>query len=236
MYYALFFILLIYNNDNVTIELIQKYKEVTMEKIKITNQKLKNYLEYELNKEQDEPIYIEELDNITQVTINGKSIDGDTIYKTISDLKYFKNLKNCMIKDFQITDNEIEIINNLSRLEKLHFDNCKFENKYAKINLDIERLILSFCKDVNMKVFNISNSIKYLRITSGDKIDLENIEYFTKIEKLYLQSIIIKDLEIISKLKELKYLNLNGSKILKNKKYIENLHIEVEHKKNNYPV
>ena len=54
-----------------------------MEKIEITNQNLKTYLEYELEKEENEQIYLEELDSITQITINGKSINGDTVYNVI---------------------------------------------------------------------------------------------------------------------------------------------------------
>lgn len=206
-----------------------------MDKITIKNKRLRLYLEYELNKSQDEDIFKEELENITQIAINGKSVSGEKLCNDLSDLVYFKNLKSCIIKDFFITDEEIEEINKLKKIEILHFDNCKFENKYKKISLNIEKLIFSFCCNIDMNLLDILEHTKYLRITSGDKINLDGIQKLVNIKELYLQSINIKDISFVDELYNLEYLNLNGSNILKNKKYINNLKAKVEYHKNNYP-
>lgn len=207
-----------------------------MNKIEIKNERLKKYLEYELDKEQGDIINNEDLKKINQITIYGTSILGEEKYNDISDLLYFNDLKHCMIKDFCIKDEEIEIINKLQNLETLHFDDCIFKNKQEKINIKINKLVLTFCNNIDVKLFDRIEDLEYLRITSGNKIKLKGIEYFRNIKELVLQSILIKDMSFINKLEKLSYLNLNGSKIIKNKECIERLNIKVEYKKNNFPI
>jgi len=207
-----------------------------MEKIEIKNNRLRTYLEYELDKKQGEPIYKEELESITQVSLIANSFIEGKYCEELSDLLYFKNLKNCMIKDYLIRDQDINIINKLEKLDILHFDNCKFENKAERICLDVNKLILSFCKNIDIRLFNLENYIKYLRITSGKEININEIENYAKLTDLYLQSITINDFINITKLKDLQYLNLNGSNIIKNMKYIDKINAKVEYKKENLPV
>lgn len=206
-----------------------------MEKIEIKSNRLRTYLEYELDKKQGETIYKEELENINQISLIGNYFMEGNYCEDLSDLTYFKNLKNCMIKDYLIKDEDIKFINQIDKLEMLHFDNCKFENKTEKISLNVSKLILSFCTNINIKSFNLEDYITYLRITSGKEININGIEDFTKVTDLYLQSITVNDFSNITKLDNLQYLNLNGSNIIKNMKYIDKINAKVEYKKENLP-
>lgn len=207
-----------------------------MGKVEIKNERLKQYLEYEFDKNEGENILKAELENINQVTIFGKSISGKTIYNGLSDLLYFDNLTSCMIKDVVIKDEDVEIINKLEKLEDLHFDNCVFQNKVKKINCNINKLILSFCTNLNINLFDSQEELEYLRVTSGERIELEGLESFNNIKELYLQSIEIKDIGFVNELEKLTYLNLNGSSIKKNKKCINKINAKVEYKKDNFPI
>lgn len=207
-----------------------------MDRVEIKNERLKQYLEYELDKNEEENILNTELENINQVTIFGKSVSGKIIYNGLSDLLYFNNLTSCIIKDIVIKDEDVEIINKLEKLEDLHFDNCTFENKSKRINCNINKLILSFCTNLNINLFDSQEKLEYLRVTSGERIALEGLERFNNIKELYLQSIEIKDIGFVNKLEKLNFLNLNGSTIKKNKKCINKIRAKVEYKKDNFPI
>lgn len=207
-----------------------------MEKIEIKNEKLKKFLEYNLNKQINESFYITELNTIFNLTLINDSSNFE--HNDLSDLLNFNKLKNCTIKDFIINDNSIKILNKLTELETLHFDNCTFKLSQETLSLKLNKLIFSFCNYVNLNIIKSKDTITYLRITSGNNINLDFIENFTGLNHLILQSIIINDISFINSLKDLKELNLNGSKILKNKKYITDLKhtINIEFNKNNLPI
>lgn len=207
-----------------------------MEKIEIKNEKLKKFLEYNLNKQINESFYITELNTIFNLTLINDSSNFE--HNDLSDLLNFNKLKNCTIKDFIINDNSIKILNKLSELETLHFDNCTFKLSQETLSLKLNKLIFSFCNDINLNIIKSKDTITYLRITSGNNINLDFIENFNGLNHLILQSIIINDISFINSLKDLKELNLNGSKILKNKKYITDLKhtINIEFNKTNLPI
>lgn len=207
-----------------------------MEKIELKNEKLKKFLEYNLNKQINESFYITELNTIFNLTLINDSSNFE--HNDLSDLLNFNKLKNCTIKDFIINDNSIKILNKLTELETLHFDNCTFKLSQETLSLKLNKLIFSFCNDINLNIIKSKDTITYLRITSGNNINLDFIENFSGLNHLILQSIIINDISFINSLKDLKELNLNGSKILKNKKYITDLKhtINIEFNKNNLPI
>ena len=207
-----------------------------MEKIELKNEKLKKFLEYNLNKQINESFYITELNTIFNLTLINDSSNFE--HNDLSDLLNFNKLKNCTIKDFIINDNSIKILNKLTELETLHFDNCTFKLSKETLSLKLKKLIFSFCNDINLNIIKSKDTITYLRITSGNNINLDFIENFNGLNHLILQSIIINDISFINSLKDLKELNLNGSKILKNKKYITDLNhtINIEFNKNNLPI
>ena len=207
-----------------------------MEKIELKNEKLKKFLEYNLNKQINESFYITELNTIFNLTLINDSYNFE--HNDLSDLLNFNKLKNCTIKDFIINDNSIKILNKLTELETLHFDNCTFKLSKETLSLKLKKLIFSFCNDINLNIIKSKDTITYLRITSGNNINLDFIENFNGLNHLILQSIIINDISFINSLKDLKELNLNGSKILKNKKYITDLKhtINIEFNKNNLPI
>lgn len=207
-----------------------------MEKIELKNEKLKKFLEYNLNKQINESFYITELNTIFNLTLINDSSNFE--HNDLSDLLNFNKLKNCTIRDFIINDNSIKILNKLTELETLHFDNCTFKLSKETLSLKLKKLIFSFCNDINLNIIKSKDTITYLRITSGNNINLDFIENFNGLNHLILQSIIINDISFINSLKDLKELNLNGSKILKNKKYITDLKhtINIEFNKNNLPI
>ena len=207
-----------------------------MEKIELKNEKLKKFLEYNLNKQINESFYITELYTIFNLTLINDSSNFE--HNDLSDLLNFNKLKNCTIKDFIINDNSIKILNKLTELETLHFDNCTFKLSKETLSLKLKKLIFSLCNDINLNIIKSKDTITYLRITSGNNINLDFIENFNGLNHLILQSIIINDISFINSLKNLKELNLNGSKILKNKKYITDLKhtINIEFNKNNLPI
>ncbi len=206
-----------------------------MDKLEIKNPGVKEYLEYQLEKKLDE-ISLNDLDNITQITIMGKKANGEIIDEEFLDLKLFKNLRSCMIKDFVIKDFNVEIINSLKDIEILHFDNCLFKNT-KKIEVSVNNLIFTFCDNVNIEKWEKLYKTEQIRMVSCKKANFEKLSQCYNLKKLYLQSMNIKELNIIDSLPKLEYLNLNGSKV-KKEEQLEKLStkIQIEHKKENFHI
>lgn len=206
-----------------------------MDKLEIKNPDVKSYLECQLEKKLDE-ISLNDLDKITKITFKGKLVNGEIIDEEFLDLKLFKNLRSCMIKDFTIKDSNVEIINSLKDIEILHFDNCIFKNS-KEIEVSVNNLIFTFCDNVALEKWKNILNTEQIRMVSCKKINYKGINKFQNLRKLYLQSMNIKELNIIDSLPKLEYLNLNGSKV-KKEEQLEKLSkkIQIEHKKENYHI
>lgn len=203
-----------------------------MDKLDIKNPEVKSYLEYQLEKKVDE-INSNDLDRITEITIMGKLLNGKTIDEELLDLKLFKKLKSCMIKDFVIKDSNVEIINSLKDIEIFHFDNCIFKNS-KEIEVSVNNLIFTFCDNVALEKWKNVLNTEQIRMVSCKKINYKGINKFQNLRKLYLQSMNIKELNIIDSLPQLEYLNLNGSKVKKEEQLEKlNTKVQIEYKKEN---
>ena len=105
-----------------------------MLEIELKSNELKEYVYLELDKNPKEPIYDEDLNEITSLYLNKLDLIGEPTDTTIYDLIFFKNLKECTISNMNISDQELEVLNKLSKLESLQLNDCNFSNK-TKPNL-----------------------------------------------------------------------------------------------------
>lgn len=189
------------------------------------------------------------------ITLNQFNIVGKRVDVDITKLNEHPDLKEVIIKNFDVDDNFVQVLNNIKNLENLWFINCNFCNN-LKIN-NVTYLRMHNCKNIRWSTIN--SGINNLDISDGEKINVEDIigydlkslmlrnisvvnldkiEKFCNLEKLFLQEIDLNQTINYSKLKMLKKINFNGSTIEKNKeKYLEELRnrdIEVSFIDKNY--
>ena len=175
-----------------------------MLEVELKSNELKEYVYLEQNKK--DPIYDEDLNEITSLYLNKLDLIGEPTDITIYDLIFFKNLKECTISNMNIYDKELAILNRLSNLESLQLNDCNFSNK-TKVELNIKNLIINDCENVNISLYEDIKTLSRLQIVNC----MNNID------------------EILG-VKSLKKLNLNGSKIenLDKINKMPNLYIEHE--------
>lgn len=192
----------------------------------LKSQDFKNDISKILNKNIFE-ITEDDLKNITRISLSKENIFGKIIDYQISDLKYLNGLKECSLSGFEITDQDISIINDLPELEFLSLDFCSFKLISKSINnLKLEELYLDKCIDFSLSNINSSN-LKFLSII-GFKDEMNSINFndlvsFYNMEVLSVHNYKIENMEnVINSVPNVKILNLDGS-IIDEKTVLENL-------------
>lgn len=192
----------------------------------LKSQDFKNDISKILNKNIFE-ITEDDLKNITRISLSKENIFGKITDYQISDLKYLNELKECSLSGFEITDQDISIINDLPELEFLSLDFCSFKLISKSINnLKLEELYLDKCIDFSVSNINSSN-LKFLSII-GFKDEMNSINFndlvsFYNMEVLSVHNYKIENIEnVINSVPNVKILNLDGS-IIDEKTALENL-------------
>ena len=186
-----------------------------------------------LGKEESEYIYLEELKKIKKISINPRLFVRPTTKVDIADLGLLENLETLYLRDMDITDYQIQCLNQLNSLKNIQMNKCKFESLNIPLYLEnLETLILVTCYDINMKYFKELKNLKNLKIIRSSIKSYKNFGELQSLEKVYLQNFDKVNLKSLLKINTLKYLNLDGSTV-KNQKY-ENIlkeRIKLEHSK-----
>lgn len=119
------------------------------------------YIRKLLGKTNSEKIYIEDINEINEIVMNSKNLRGKVLDITVEDLLKFSNLKKCFIKNMEISDKEIKVLNQLSSLEELQLHNCNFMVKKAKLKFNIKNLAIINCYNFNTKLIT---SLKHIEV------------------------------------------------------------------------
>lgn len=203
-----------------------------MFEIELKSNELKTDVYLKLNKDENTPLYDEDLNEIEVVHLNALDFLDEPTDVEICDLVFFKNLKNCYLSNMYIKDEDLEILNSIKSLESLQLNNCSFSNN-KKMNLNLLSLIVNKCKDIKFKIFDNLVALESVRIVNCDNVELSGISKLSNLKKLYLQNLKLDQIDEIKDLKKLEYLNLNGSKI-KNLINLNNNKLKVEHNEKNF--
>lgn len=203
-----------------------------MLEIELKSNELKEYIYLELNKNKAEPIYDEDIAEITELQLNTLDLIGEPTDITIFDLVFFKNLKTLTLINMNITDQEINILNKLQNLNFLQFSECTFSNN-KKLKLNLIDLVIDECSNVSMNNWNEIFTLKSLHIVNCNDVNLKGIENFKNLSEVYLQNLNLDNIDEIQEMINLKYLNLNGSEINNLDKIKKMKNIEIEHEEIN---
>ena len=202
-----------------------------------------------------------ELEEIDELSLVNKNFLGQDLGIDLTEIVKVKNLKNLSIKFFTITDEIIETLNKLEKLETIEILMCKMEtSKIIKNN--IKTIYIHGVEGLNIDNFQTEN-LEYIRIENSGLIDIYKLTKFSNLERLelvncpiisvpkismiksleelYLQEIDLQfDLEI-SNLQKLRFISLNGSKVKDRNTYIEkikkqNSNLKIEFENTNKPI
>lgn len=199
-----------------------------MLEIELKSRELKEYIYLELNKNKTEPIYDNDLEEITELQLNSLDFIGEPTDETIYDLVFFTNLKVCNLVNMNISDQELDILNRLKKLQFLQLDNCTFSNN-KKLQLNLSDLVITDCSNVKLSIYSDINTLENLRIVNCENVDIKGISKLSNLSKLFLQNLTLQEINEIQEIKSLEYLNLNGSDIKELDKISRLPGLEIEH-------
>lgn len=209
------------------------------EYINIEDKAISNYLEFKLDKDNNN-FTKEELDKITELVI-------DLEESNINNIKLLTNISDLTIRNGFISNNDFKYILNLRNLSSICFENCEIENADLIAALDISLLELINCNLNNYNFINIMDKLCELTIINGnvsmERINkIKNLKYLQlsysyindniilnnrNIEELYIDNTNISDLSFIKNLNKLKRLSIDNKRYLNNKDLIDSLKINV---------
>lgn len=152
-----------------------------------------------------------EKQSIVDITINHKKFNGKNTDSNISEVLEFPCLEKCTISGFNITEEDIKVLNKCKTLKEIQFSNCNFIN----INLllkNIETLIIDNCKGSLGSIFERLEELTFLQVVGHEIFDIKHIEKCKKLRKIYIQDTVIKRIELLKNFAELELVNLNKSK------------------------
>ena len=193
----------------------------------IEREDLLNILKIILNKDN---IILEDLDKIEDLTLNKYKLNNSPNDIDLKELNLFKNLKTLTLINFNIRSKDIEAINKNKNLWAVQFSKCIFEDAIP-INTGVKYLIIDYCKEIKYELINNNRTTRII----GATVDLDLIKQTNQIERLFLQNCDIKNERTLLNYTQLKYLNIDGSRI--NSDILNNLdkNIQISYKTEYHP-
>lgn len=204
---------------------------------KISSNTLKQYLSLIIGKD-IEVINANDLNSIKDIVLKKRNFNDEETDCNISDLIEFKNLVSCTLCDFDIDATVVEKINEIKKLDFIHFDFCNFTTENIELNSNVEDACFNMCNGLTLAKLQNTKLLTITLVTSEEEIsdiDISELVNADNLKELSIHNYNIKNIDkIIEIAPKLEILNLDGSKVDKNK--LENIRgkLDISHKEKFY--
>lgn len=176
--------------------------------VNVKNENLANYIMFKLDK-LDNNFTEQELNQITEVVIDYND-ESESSFAFLEELTMLKELKSITLRNGYIFNDNYNIFFNLNNLSEFVFENCEFENADLIASLKLKALSLINCKIENYAFVNLFELLEELTIINGE-VEIGKINMLKNLKYLQLSySNIVKNSNLnIDKLEELYIDNTN---------------------------
>lgn len=176
--------------------------------VNVKNENLANYIMFKLDK-LDNNFTEQELNQITEVVIDYND-ESESSFAFLEELTMLKGLKSITLRNGYIFNDNYNIFLNLNNLSEFVFENCEFENADLIASLKLKALSLINCKIENYAFINLFELLEELTIINGE-VEIGKINMLKNLKYLQLSySNIVKNANLnIDKLEELYIDNTN---------------------------
>jgi hypothetical protein len=202
------------------------------------SEELNKQIKFEFGKS-FEQLNDEEKRKITTVTLKKKDLAGKPTNMNISELRELLGLKKCLISNFEITDEDMIVLSKLSSLEWIQFSDCTFKNKEKSFeNESLKLLIVNNCNGNLKRLFSKNENLEEVKVVWQKGFNASDLVGCDKLTDIFLQRTEVKNIEILSALKSVKKLNLDGSTFSSSGLNLirrANREINIEYEKNAIP-
>lgn len=176
--------------------------------VNVKNENLANYIMFKLDK-LDNNFTEQELNQITEVVIDYND-ESESSFAFLEELTMLKGLKSITLRNGYIFNDNYNIFLNLNNLSEFVFENCEFENADLIASIKLKALSLINCKIENYAFINLFELLEELTIINGE-VEIGKINMLKNLKYLQLSySNIVKNANLnIDKLEELYIDNTN---------------------------
>lgn len=176
--------------------------------VNVKNENLANYIMFKLDK-LDNNFTEQELNQITEVVIDYND-ESESSFAFLEELTMLKGLKSITLRNGYIFNDNYNIFLNLNNLSEFVFENCEFENADLIASIKLKALSLINCKIENYAFVNLFELLEELTIINGE-VEIGKINMLKNLKYLQLSySNIVKNANLnIDKLEELYIDNTN---------------------------
>lgn len=195
--------------------------------MEIKSENIRRYIENNVDINGSE-IEFNDMQKLTSININALNLKLEEAVFVPEELSYLKEISECSLANFTITDEIIENLNKLEKLSIIQFDYCKCLASNIIYN-NLNRIYLNY-SDFNLveKCDNTENMEKIFLKNVG-KVDISKILKFNNLKRLFLLNCDVDNIEFLEKFDRIEEVKIIGSKIdnlqildhLKNKMQIE---------------
>lgn len=133
--------------------------------IKIKNKELELFLQVMLKKDINR-MEQKDLDNINDITLNATDELGKVISYNLDDLKLFRKLQTCTVRNYEITKenyHSLNCINNMNGINEIKMYNCNFE-KDIVLELKAKTIQLISCNNLNIGNLITKSSVETIKV------------------------------------------------------------------------
>lgn len=176
--------------------------------VNVKNENLANYIMFKLDK-LDNDFTEQQLNQITEVVIDYND-ESESSFAFLEELTKLKGLKSITLRNGYIFNDNYNIFLNLNNLSEFVFENCEFENADLIASIKLKALSLINCKIENYAFVNLFELLEELTIINGE-VEIGKINMLKNLKYLQLSySNIVKNANLnIDKLEELYIDNTN---------------------------
>lgn len=200
--------------------------DVKNNKLGITDKELIKYIQFKLGKND---FKIEELKEIKEIIIDGKTFTGAENKIDFDNIDFFENLTEIEIRNTNISKDDI---NKIKNIEKVTLQKCDVES--IEILTNVKCLSLKSCfinnfeeikklkqieelQLINIEIDNFEflqelNNLKKLIIKNVKEFELSKINFYLPIEYFSVEDIEVLNIEDIKKFTNLKFLSIDKEK------------------------
>ena len=178
----------------------------------IKSQEIDKYIHNVLFKRNNEELTDEDLKKIKKIVLSGRTVNGEKIVYDFSDLIQLENIESCTLEFFDITDEIVSILANLTKLKTLTLNHCKLMLKEIK-NGSISSLIISHTDISELAKLKECSNLEMIQFISVGCIDINHFSEVKSLKNVYIYNSEARNFSQIKELPNLEKLGIDGTKI-----------------------
>ena len=200
----------------------------------IISNDLRKAIGYKIGKFNSRDVSEEDIGRIEEIDLSGVKLNGDRTDIDLKELEHLQSLKLITLKNFELDDEAVRVLNSLSQLETMYLAYCNIDSKQPLINGMVQNLVINDCRVSDYSTINCARNTTLVNLS---KLKIDRLASKDIVEVLRLVGCDLQNSNGLIDYSSLTKLLLEGTKI-SDRKILEMLEnkVEVTELENQYPI